>query len=43
MAEHLTFNQGVVGSSPTGLTNKINELYEYLMIMIELCNIVGAT
>src|SRR5262245_6250273 len=26
MVEHLTFNQVVLGSSPSGLTNKINDL-----------------
>ena len=28
VVEHLTFNQVVVGSSPTGLTNKIKQLVE---------------
>jgi hypothetical protein len=30
-AEHLTFNQGVVGSNPTGLTIFFRELYERLL------------
>lgn len=39
--EHVTFNHGVLGSSPSALTNEINGLWHVLALLMEGMNVQG--